>query len=234
MTGKFYGVGVGPGDSQYLTLRAAAILGECDIVFCPISRKGNASIALDIAREHIGENTTIKELNFPMSRNIDVLDTAWRASALLIKTELDQGKNCCFITLGDPCLYSTYIYLQEKLKKLSPGLEIETVPGIISPTAAAAAAGISLAKYDEKVAIIPYSNLSSPAELNVIFDNFQSVVLMKIGNKLGELIEYLGSKGLLEKAILATRVGMEGQSVETLSTETELDKGYLSVCIVSK
>lgn len=232
MLGKFYGVGVGPGDSQYLTLRAAAVLRECDIVFCPISKVGKESIALDIARQHIGENTSIKELNFPMSRSMDVLDTAWYASALFIKTELDDGQNCAFITLGDPSLYSTYIYLQEKLTKMVPELIVETVPGIISPTAAAAAAGIPLAKYDEKFAVIPYSNLSSSSELDVIFDNFQSVVLMKIGNKLSELIEYLGSKGLLGNAVLATRVGMDGQSVEPLSAGTEPDKGYLSVCIV--
>lgn len=234
MNGKLYGVGVGPGDSRLLTLRAVDILKESDVIFCPVAQKEKESIALNIAREHISEKTRIIELSFPMSRDKNALDAAWHASALLIKAELDEGRSCAFITLGDPSLYSTYVYLQDKLQKMLPGLIVETVPGIISPTAAAAAAGIPLAKYDEKFAIIPYSNLGSSLELDVVFDNFQSVVLMKIGNKLGELIEYLESKGLLDNAVLATRVEMAGQSVEKLSSETELNKGYLSVCIVRK
>lgn len=232
MTGKFFGVGVGPGNSRYLTLRAVEVLRESKIIFCPVAKRGQDSIALKIAKEYIGEEARIVKLNFPMSRDKDVLDTAWHASALLIKAELEEGSNCAFITLGDPCLYSTFVYLKEKLHLILPDLEIEIIPGIISPSVAAAAAGISLAKSDEKLAIIPYSNLGSPAELDVIFSNFQSVVLMKIGGKLNELIEYLGSRDLLAKAVLATRVGMEEQTIETLSSRTDPDKGYLSVCIV--
>ncbi len=126
--GTLYGLGVGPGDPELLTIKAARILGECDAVLAAASTKNKHSIALDIARAHIRPETEIIRLGFPMTRDKSVQRDAWRQNARITADILEQGKNAAFITLGDPSLYSTFSYLLPALRTVLPDVETEIVP----------------------------------------------------------------------------------------------------------
>jgi len=108
--GKLYGVGIGPGDPELLTMKAVKAISSADIVFVPKSEELK-STALSIAKSYLANNAFIMELEFSMSKDIAVRKTKRKESALLVQKYLHEGKNCAFLTLGDPMLYSTFTYI---------------------------------------------------------------------------------------------------------------------------
>jgi precorrin-2/cobalt-factor-2 C20-methyltransferase len=137
-TGCFYGIGIGPGDPELVTVKAAKILSGCDHIFVPRPETNQDSMALEIARQFIKPDAQIHPLMFPMTTDPDTLSQQWSDAALQVLAVLTQGKDVCFLTLGDALLYSTYLYLLRELKSLSSSLQIITIPGITSFSAAAA------------------------------------------------------------------------------------------------
>ena len=139
--GKLYGIGVGPGDTELLTLKAARILKTVPVVFTPKSSKEKESIALSIVKPILKERNDYKRLMlvtpiFPMIEDKEELEKIWTSASEMIAQYLNSGRDVAFITLGDPSVFSTYAYVQ---KRLIDDYEIETVPGITSFTACAAA-----------------------------------------------------------------------------------------------
>ena len=155
--GKLYGIGVGPGDTELLTLKAARILKSVPVVFTPKSSKEKESIALSIVKPVLEEREDYKRLMlvtpiFPMIEDKDELEKIWNSASEMIAQYLDSGRDVAFITLGDPSVFSTYAYVQ---KKLIENYEIETVPGITSFTACAAARNKALVEQNESLTIVP-------------------------------------------------------------------------------
>ena len=111
MKGKLYGIGVGPGDSELMTVKAARIVGEADIIITPKTEKKDGSVALDIASPYIQEHTEIVPVVFPMVLNDATQEEGWQEAKRIILSYLDQGKSVVFLTLGDPMFYSTYMYV---------------------------------------------------------------------------------------------------------------------------
>ena len=210
MLGVLYGVGVGPGDPELITLKAKRILEKVDYIAIPVSSKGRDSRALSIASSILESKKEIIELFFPMSYDEKLLEDSWDSAALQIKEKLDAGKDVAFITLGDPTIYSTYIYIHKALK--NQGYNAQIVPGITSFCASAAAAGISLGENKETIAIIP--SAYECENLEGILDSFDSVVLMKVSKNFTKLKEKLKEKGLIHKAVLVSKCGFEDQTIE--------------------
>jgi precorrin-2/cobalt-factor-2 C20-methyltransferase len=134
--GTLFGIGVGPGDPDLITMKAVKILKQVDLVFAAASTKNNHSLAVNIAREHIPASAAVKMLRFPMTRDKNETHKAWKEHARTIITELEKGRNVAFLTLGDSMTYSTYGYILKYVQKLAPHLEAQTVPGITSYQAA--------------------------------------------------------------------------------------------------
>lgn len=226
-------MGIGPGDPQLITLKAASILKETESIFVPRAQTKEESKAKEIAAHLISPEAKVVELVFPMVKDPDLLMKAWKGSIEKISEELRQGKNVAYLTLGDPFLYSTYIYVIKGLKEVLPEVEIETIPGITSFSAAAALAGFPLAEGDEKVAIVSVSDDISC--LRKILEEFETVVLMKVAKKLQEIIHLLEEMNLLEGAVLVSRVGLKGERIEydlrRLKGQSEKE-GYLSIILV--
>jgi len=132
MSGHLYGIGVGPGDPELLTIKAAKVLGRVDLILAASSTKNDDSLALDIARPHLKPDARVIRLGFPMSRNEDTLQSAWEENARLVLNELEQGHDAAFLTLGDPLLYSTFAYLLRTLRSLAPEQAVTIIPGITS------------------------------------------------------------------------------------------------------
>lgn len=233
MVGKFYGVGVGPGDPELMTLKAKRILDQADIICAPKSKAGKDSIALSIVKEVVSTEGKIKDLVFPMTHNQERLDKFWNEAADEIQAELENSREVAFITLGDPLLYSTYIYVLERLQNRPVEVEIETVPGINSFSACAAAMNQPLAEKNETLSIIPaaydYDNLE---EILATFDN---TVLMKVARNFDEVVAKLERLEMKESSFYASKCG---RSEELLTRDLdsllgdELD--YLSLVIAKQ
>ena len=153
-TGTFFGIGVGPGDPELITMKAIRILQQVDVVYAAASAKNDHSLAVSISRPHIPDVTPIQRLAFPMTTDRGVTRRAWEQNADTIHRTLSRGLNAAFITLGDPMTYSTYGYVLEHLNHIDPRICAVTVPGITSYQAAAARLNVPLVEGEESLLIV--------------------------------------------------------------------------------
>ena len=154
IAGTLYGIGVGPGDPELMPLKAIRILDTVDVVFTAGSSRNEYSLAVEIARPHIPARIAVEKLDFPMCTAPEVREAAWDRNAARIASVLEEGRSAAFLTLGDPLTYSTYGYLLPCFKARWPHLPIETVPGITSYQAAAAAINQPLVTGEESLMIM--------------------------------------------------------------------------------
>ncbi len=230
--GEFYGIGVGPGDNELLTVKAVRIIKEVDCIFAPRADSKGSSLALDIV-SNVCEGKRVVEQVYPMVRDKAKLEAAWMVSANEIKSEIESGNNVAYLTIGDPLTFSTYCYLLQQLSKIIPSQNIHTIPGITSYNAAASLANFSLIEQNEKLAIIPVSE--DVDELRPILNSFDTVILMKVAKKLDEVIGLLEDMELIDNSLFASYIGFKNEFItrDLLSLKGE-GKGYLSVIIVRK
>jgi len=201
--GKLYGIGVGPGDPDLLTIKAAKALLAADILLVPKSIE-QKSTALAIANPHVSEKAEIVELEFSMSKNIDDRIKTRKESAKKIAGYLQEGKNCAFLTLGDPMLYSTYTYVLQYLENA----EVQTIPGIYSFTAMSNALNIPLTIGDEQMAVL--SNFSDNNYLT--YQSFNTIVCMKISAYSNEVLKFLNAHSNYS-FICVSNAGKENEAV---------------------
>ena len=230
--GEFYGIGVGPGDSELVTLKAVRIIKSVDCIFAPRADSKASSLALDIV-SNVCEGKRVVEQVYPMVKDRSKLEAAWLASANEIKRELEDGNSVAYLTIGDALTFSTYCYLLQQLSKIIPSEKIHTIPGITSYNAAASLANFSLIEQSEKLAIIPVS--SNIDELRPVLNSFDTVILMKVAKKLDEIIELLDDMALIDNSLFASYIGHKNEFItRDLLSLKGAGKGYLSVIIVRK
>ena len=231
-SGCFYGIGVGPGCPELMTVKAVKILSRCIHVFVPRPAVNQNSLSLDIAREFIRPDAQIHELEFPMTTDPKKLSLCWSQSARKVLDVTECGDDACFLTLGDAMLYSTYIYLLRELRALSPELEVVTVPGVMSFAAAAALTDFPLGEGREQLRIVPAIDDMDAVREALAADG--TTVLVKIGKRLETVLQLLQDTGRLPNSVFVARAGQAGQVIETdlekLKESTE-EAGYMSVIL---
>ncbi|MDR0576543.1 MAG: precorrin-2 C(20)-methyltransferase [Candidatus Accumulibacter sp.] len=230
MTGIFYGVGVGPGDPELMTLKARRVLNQAAVVVAPESAPGRGSLAADIARVHLDDPGKIAPLTFPMTYDRDALDAAWQANLDAVLTHLESG-DVAFVTLGDPMLYSTCVHLMRHLR--SRDVRIETVPGVPAFCAAAARLNRAVAGENETVAIIPAAYRQP--RLAALLAAVDNVVVMKPSRGYAALAGALGEHGFLENAVMVSNCGHATERIH--GDLRAVDPGaveYLSIILASK
>ncbi len=232
-TGTLFGIGVGPGDSDLITVKGAKILSECRHVFVPKSREDAESVAMKIAEKHVHPEAKIHQIVFPMTTDRSELQVRWAESARAVAEVLETGADACFLTLGDTLLYSTYIYMLQALRDRIPELNVVTIPGITAFSAAAALAEFPIGKAKEPVTIVPTAD-----DLDAVRSALSvggTVILMKIGKRLDRILDILEETGMIEDGVFVSHAGMQNQRVETnlrnLRGE-QPEKGYLSIILV--
>ncbi|KXG78910.1 precorrin-2 C(20)-methyltransferase [Thermotalea metallivorans] len=231
MSGKFYGLGVGPGDPELLTLKAVRILNAVDVIIAPETVKDNGSVAYDIVKGHIREEKKVLFQVFPMTYDSRELDESWNRNMKEILEILQAGKDAAFITLGDPMVYSTYVYVMRLLK--DHGIAVETVPGITSFCAAASRLGVPLAEGNETIAVIPAAYQCD--HLDEILTLADNVVLMKPSKGFQKTIEKLEDNGFLENTVWIAKCGHKDERISYDVKELAGEKiDYLSMLIAKK
>lgn len=232
MTGKLWGIGVGPGEPELLTVKAANVLQRVQVVAVPKARKGQPSIAYQIAQSYLTPETQVVELIMPMTEVQEELERAWEQAALEVVSYLKQGLDVAFLTLGDPSLYSTFSYLAKKILALEPTLEMEVIPGITSFAAAAARLKIPLAEGDEPLVVLP---TAKEQDLNEKAYQKANLVLMKVSRDYDSLVNELSKQNRLQDSFLASRVGQANEFVtEDLEKLVGQKIDYLSLIISRK
>ncbi|MFY9638930.1 MAG: precorrin-2 C(20)-methyltransferase [Methanobacterium sp.] len=224
--GKLFGIGVGPGDTDLLTIKAAKILRNVDVVCSPRSSESKNSLALSIVQPVLNErvdNYEILDPLFPMVEDKLTLNRYWDQAAASISKKLNNGKDVAFITLGDPTIYSKFSYVAKRLIELS--FEIVVIPGVTSFTGCAAAAGISLGEKDEIVVIVPKVD----DRLAQIMEYGDTFVIMKTSRHSKALEEIVSKDNRAKSIISVQNCSMQNENVfEGFSK----DKKYLSTTIV--
>jgi|BioPla2DNA2_1021312.scaffolds.fasta_scaffold01161_7 precorrin-2/cobalt-factor-2 C20-methyltransferase len=208
--GKFIGVGVGPGDSELLTVKGIKTLKSVPVICAPKSSKDKPSLALSIVQNILNERKddyVILEPLFPMIEDKRALENYWKGAAQLVIDELDQGKDVSFITLGDPSIYSTFSYIAQIIQ--DEGYIVEMVPGITSFTSCAASAGITLSEKDEIVIVVPKVD----QRLEEILEHADTAVIMKTSRH-SEMLEDIIKKDSRDKKIISVQnCGMKDEKI---------------------
>lgn len=221
--GCFYGIGVGPGDPQLMTLKAAARLSAVSVIAIPHSSKEQCT-AYQIAVRAVPvlEDKECLFLPMPMTREAEKLESSHEAAADSVAAVLRRGEDVAFLTLGDAALYSTYLYLKERVERR--GYRTEIISGITSFSAAAARLGIALANGSQELHIIPASyEIESSLKLPGV------KVFMKAGKQMGRVKRLLSDAGC--RAVMVENCGMEGEQIYSCLEAIPEDAGYYSLII---
>ena len=231
--GKFWGIGVGPGDPELLTLKAKRILEEIDFLFIPRSHSEKRSLAFSIISELIDKDWQTIDLILPMTRDKEELRKHWQAAAAKVIETLQNGQDAAFITLGDPTLFSTFTYLLNEVQKLVPDLEVEIIPGISSVTSISAWIKEPLVEGEESLLIIPaeekFANLAS------YLPHFDNIMIMKAGRYIERIHNLLEAQPNRSQVFLASRCGFaDGYFTSDLKSVQGQEFDYLSSVLIKK
>ncbi|BDG61558.1 precorrin-2 C(20)-methyltransferase [Caldinitratiruptor microaerophilus] len=234
--GTLYGVGVGPGDPELLTLKAHRLLRSAPVICIPKRNLSDDGYALRIVRPFIDPGRQeLLELEFPMTRDPEKLAACWDRNATLIHGRVAAGKDCVFITEGDPLLYSTFLHVLDLIRERYPAVPIEVVPGVSSSLGAAARVQMPLGAGGERMALV--TDLEGEEDARDLLQRFDSVVFFKVNSTLRHVLAALDRTGLTDRAVWvhkATAPGLEEvvTDVRTLPRRGRLP--YLSLLLVRK
>ena len=226
MKGIAYGVGVGPGDPEYMTLKACRLIRENEIIAVP-GKVPQESVAYRIAVAAVPElaEKTLVPVYMPMLKDREKIDAEHRKAAKLFESYLDQGKNVVFLTLGDSTIYCTFSYIQHYLE--ADGYPIELVSGITSFCAAAAALGVPLVEWDEQLHVLPAVH-----RLEAELEQPGNYVLMKSASKMGAVKDILRRSG--RAVSMVENCCMPGEKRYHSVDEIPDDAGYFSLIIAKE
>jgi precorrin-2/cobalt-factor-2 C20-methyltransferase len=232
--GILYGLGVGPGDPELITVKAFRILKETPVIAYPRKMRGAKSYALTITEAYV--NTAEKQmlgLTFPMTKDKEALEKQWSKTVADVWGFLQEGKDVAFVTEGDPMIYSTFIHMMRLMHAEHPEVEVRSVPGISSITASASTLGIPLADGDDQIAIVPATN--DYDKMRKAVEEHDCIVFIKVAKVIDLMLTVLRDLKLVDKASVITKVTsseeMIWRSVESLAGR-ELE--YLTLMVVRK
>lgn len=226
MKGKLYGIGVGPGDPELLTLKAVRLIQESDMIALAVVDKAN-SVAYQIVKPLIPalDLKPALTIHMPMTKDKKILEESHRLAVDMLKEQLDKGYSIAFLTLGDPCIYSTYIYVHKQIQE--GGYICEIVSGIPSFCAVSAKLQMGLVEKAEALHVIPASyDIKEALHLS------GTKVFMKAGKQIAEVKQQL--KNTKQEAVMIENCGMEDEAIYRNVHEIPDDAGYYSLIIVKE
>lgn len=226
MKGIAYGVGVGPGDPELMTLKAIRLIRENQVIAVP-GRDAKQSVAYQIALQNVPElaDKVLVPVEMPMVKDRTRIDQAHRAGAKILEDYLDRGENVVYLTLGDPTIYCTFSYLQHILE--ADGYQVELVSGISSICAAAARLSLPLVEWDEPLHVVPAAHRTEHP-----LEEPGTYVLMKSASYMKQVKDLLRQSGRQVQAV--ENCGMATERLYHSLEEIPDDAGYFSLIIAKE
>ena len=232
-------IGCGPGDPELLTIKAVNLIKKADVIVCPTSKEGKPSIAFSVIENFLeGRNPEVVNLVFPMTKDRDILKDTWTKNARILADYVLTGKKVVYLTIGDPYLYSTWIYLHKEIEKNFPQINVTVIPGIVSMFTFASKVGISLAEGSEKLAVIP--SCYDLTQMEEIAKSCETMIFLKDGRYFDKVIEILRKAGFSDKSSFAIGqdLGTEKEIVRKLTlgevTSASFTTKYFSIMVVKR
>jgi precorrin-2/cobalt-factor-2 C20-methyltransferase len=232
--GKLYGIGVGPGDPELVTIKAERLLKSVQVVCGPKASETSPSLALEAVKGLLTPGCELLEIVFPMTQDERKLFSSHQRAAQKILSRLKEGKDVAYVTLGDPLFYSSYAYLLKAIKGIAPEVGVETVPGVTSLSACAALRNVALACGEEDLAILP--SCSDAEKLKTALLSSDNIVIMKVSKDFETLHRALEELGMLDKAILFANCGSGREEIVSGKLEPLLAQKlpYFSLVLIKK
>ncbi|MFD8493157.1 precorrin-2 C(20)-methyltransferase [Amycolatopsis sp. NPDC059657] len=233
-SGKLWGVGLGPGDPELVTVKAARLIGEADVVAYHSARHGR-SIARSVAEPYLREGQLEEALVYPVTTETTdhpggyegAIADFYAESAERLAVHLDAGRNVVVLCEGDPFFYGSYMYMHERL---ADRYEAEAVPGVTSVSAASAVLGRPLVQRDEVLTVLP-GTLSQPELARRLADT-DSAAVLKLGRTFGAVRQALGEAGKLDQALYIERATWGKQRIEPLASVDPDSVPYFSLALL--
>jgi precorrin-2/cobalt-factor-2 C20-methyltransferase len=232
--GSLYGIGVGPGDPELLTIKAQRTLQDVPVICFTQLDDGKESYALSVVRGVLeAVHPQFLAITIPSDDDTPVSPQTWADSAQDIAGHLHQGRDVAFITEGDPMLYSEFIHVLESVKSVLPDVEVEVVPGVSSVMAAAASSGMPLVTHGQRLTILP--SVYGIDDLVKAITNSDTTVLMEVNRDLLQALADREKLGLTGKATYVRRASTARESVvEDISKLSADDLDYFSLLIIKR
>lgn len=237
---KLYCVGCGPGDPDLLTLKAINIIKNAEVIYTPTARENKPSVALSIVEKFLTQKTEIRQLVFPMVKDYERLREYWKTNAKEIADAVRNGKKAVYLTVGDPSLYSTWIYIHKEMCKNYRDIEIEIVPGITSIFSFSAEIKTPVGEGEEIIGIIPACyNLD---RLKIAAECCDTLVFLKDGRYFNNVIDILMKSSFPEDSdvFIAEDVSTDNETlqkrklVDVAKNKNENNDKYFSIMIAKK
>jgi len=210
VSGKLYGVGIGPGDPDLITLRAKRVLEEVNYICYPRKSEEESGLARDAVKKTVDYRGELKGLHFPMTQDKNRLRRSRESAARRMFNLLQDEKDLAFITIGNPLWYSTYNYMLNRLKYYDD-FELETIPGVNSMDACAARLNLPLASGRDKIVVFPLT--SDPEKIDETLEGYETVVFLKVSRDYEMLIDRLKKNGRAETSYLLSHCGREEEFI---------------------
>ncbi len=231
MIGKLSGIGVGTGDPELITVKGLRILQSASLVAFPAGINGKPGIAQKIISTWLSPQQQQLPLNFPYVQDNEILSQAWQESAEIVWEYLQQGESVSFACEGDVSFYSTFTYLAQTLQQLHPEAEVEWIPGICSPMAAAAVVGLPLTVRAQKLAVLP--GIYGVTTLESVLTWADVVVMMKVSSVYQQVWQVLEKHQLLSQSWVVERATSPEQNVYIdLRDRANLQLSYFSILVI--
>ena len=225
--GKFYGIGVGVGDPENITVKATKKLHEVDVIVLPEAKSGEGSTAFNIVREYLKPGVEQMFLEFPMIKDVEARKVFRKNNADKVSAELEKGKNVAFLTIGDPMTYSTYTYV---LEHIADDVEVETIAGITSFNSIAARLNMPLMIGDEDLKVV---SVNRKTDIYKEIENNDNLVLMKISRNFEKIKKAIIETGNKENAVIVSDCGKDNEVVYWDIEKVE-EVPYFSTMILKK
>jgi precorrin-2/cobalt-factor-2 C20-methyltransferase len=231
--GRLFGVGVGPGDPELMTIKARRVLASCSVIayFAARSSRGNGfTVIEDLVEDH----HDLLRLTYPVTT--EPMDRAtyersiaafYDCSAEAIATHLEAGRDVAVVCEGDPFFYGSYMYIHQRLADRFP---TEVIPGVTSVSAAAAAAGRPLVSMNETLTVLP--GVLPPDELKEALASVDAAVVMKVGRRLPAIRDAAAACGLVDGAVYVERASCSEERVLALADTTDVEAPYFSLVLI--
>jgi precorrin-2/cobalt-factor-2 C20-methyltransferase len=237
---KLYCIGCGPGDPDLLTLKAINLIKNADIIYTPTAREGKPSVALSIVEKFINKGTEVHQLIFPMVKDFSKLKENWKNNALEITNSIRDGKKTVYLTVGDPSLYSTWIYIYKELIEKHKDIEVEIVPGITSIFSFSAEIKTPIGEGEEIIGIVPACY--DLERLKIAAKCCDTLIFLKDGRYFNSVIETLITSGFPEDSdiYIAQDVSTSSEALQNrklsdlAKNPNENNDKYFSIMIAKK